>query len=189
MAYPGLVIENPLQRDRVEFVRTAESTGGEFLELIATFEPGGAVPVEHVHPIQEERFEVLKGTLTATVARREFVLAPGDSQVVPPGVRHRLSNVGPEACEVRVVVRPALNFEELLEMIYGLARDGLDEGSGLKSLLQIAPPMRGRYHDHFYLASPPVWVQKLLFVILAPVGRLFGYRSDYPEYVVSKPGA
>jgi Cupin domain len=143
--------------------------------------------VEHVHPIQEERFEVLKGTLTATVAHKEPVLGPGDSQVVPPGVRHRLSNDGHEPCEVRVTVRPALYFEELLEVIYGLARDGLDEEGGPKSLLQLAPPMRGRYHNHFYLASPSVWVQKLLFAILAPVGRLFGYKSDYPEYVVSKP--
>jgi len=187
MAYPGLVIENPLQRDRVEFVQTRESTSGEFLELIATFEPGGGVPVEHVHPIQEERFEVLKGTLTATVARTQSVLGPGNSQVVPPGVRHRLSNVGPEPCEVRVIVRPALDFEELLEMTYGLARDGLDEKDGFKSLLQLAPPMTGRYRNQFYLASPPVWVQRLLFAVLAPVGRLFGYKGDYPEYVVSKP--
>jgi hypothetical protein len=66
--------------------------------------------------------------------------------VVPPGVRHRLSNGGPEPCVVRVVVRPALYFEELLEVIYGLARDGLDDESGPKSLLQLAAPLEVSPH-------------------------------------------
>jgi hypothetical protein len=43
--------------------------------------------------------------------------------------------------------------------------------------------MHGRFRDHLYLAGPPVWAQKLLFALLAPIGRLRGYRDDYPEYI------
>lgn len=188
MAYPGLVIENPLQKDRIEFVKTRATTNGDCVETIVTVEPGGAIAEEHIHPLQEDRFEVLEGTVRATVFGEERVLGPGDSLVVPPGAPHRWWNGGDEGCAVRAVVRPALDFEEFVEMVYGLARDGrLSEKGGPKSLLQIAPPLSGRFRNHFYLASPPVRLQRLLFAILTPIGRLRGYRSEYPEYVQHQP--
>ena len=40
--------------------------------------------------------------------------------------------------------------------------------------------MIGREHlDDFALAKPPVWVQRLLYGALAPIGRLLGYRARY----------
>jgi hypothetical protein len=32
-----------------------------------------------------------------------------------------------------------------------------------------------RYRGHLYLASHPVWLQKLVFGMLAPLARLLGY--------------
>jgi hypothetical protein len=32
------------------------------------------------------------------------------------------------------------------------------------------------YRDHRYLAGPPIFLQKLIFALLAPVARLCGYR-------------
>jgi len=32
-----------------------------------------------------------------------------------------------------------------------------------------------------------VRVQKLVFMVIAPIARLLGYKSDHPEYVASKP--
>ncbi len=32
------------------------------------------------------------------------------------------------------------------------------------------------YRDHFYVAGPPVWLQKVMFAALAPIARLKGYR-------------
>ncbi len=33
-----------------------------------------------------------------------------------------------------------------------------------------------------YLPRPPVALQKPLFAVLVPVGKLMGYRASYPEY-------
>ena len=43
-----------------------------------------------------------------------------------------------------------------------------------------------RTYDN-YLPSPPIALQKALFAVLAPVGKLMGYRASYPEYSGADP--
>ena len=44
---------------RLRLVRTAAETGGEVLEMKATYRGADWLPPEHLHPQQAERFEVL----------------------------------------------------------------------------------------------------------------------------------
>jgi len=54
-------------------------TAGELFQLDLYVQPGGFVAAEHIHPKQEERFEVLAGTLRlrglASAYSDEFRLA------------------------------------------------------------------------------------------------------------------
>jgi hypothetical protein len=43
-----------------------------------------------------------------------------------------------------------------------------------------------RTYDN-YLPSPPIALQKALFALFAPVGKLMGYRASYPEYSGTDP--
>ena len=63
MAYAGQIIENPVSGERITFRETAADTGGELLAIDLELRPDGHVPGMHVHPIQEERFEVTDGTM------------------------------------------------------------------------------------------------------------------------------
>jgi putative monooxygenase len=67
---------------------------------VLTLRPGEYV-TEHYHPYSEEFLHVIAGTLEITLDGGPTPLAPGDSLLVPIGVRHRLVNVG--ADEARVV--------------------------------------------------------------------------------------
>ena len=69
----------------------------------------------------------------------------------------------------------------MLETFWGLGSEGKTNRKGVPNLLQLAVIMT-EYDDVMRLAKPPWIVQKLLFGVLAPVGRLFGYREWYPEY-------
>jgi hypothetical protein len=42
------------------------------------------------------------------------------------------------------------------------------------------------YRGHFYLAGPPIWLQKVMFAALAPVARLKGYRLPLMPAIVSR---
>ncbi len=69
----------------------------------------------HVHPHQEERFEVLAGTLQSVVDGRRTTLEPGDVAVIPPGRSHTWRNVGDKEARVLGEFRPALRTEMFFE--------------------------------------------------------------------------
>lgn len=60
---------------------------------VLTLGPGEHI-TEHYHPYSEEFLHVVSGSLTMTMDGEPLTLGPGDSLLVPIGVRHRLVNTG-----------------------------------------------------------------------------------------------
>lgn len=179
-------MENPVTGQRLAFLRTATETGGELLEMESQYRPQGRPPALHYHPAQRERFEVLRGTLRVFLDGEERDLHPGDVLVIEPGAVHEMWNPGVEWAVVNWQVRPALNTERFLRMVFGLAGDGKVNGLGMPGLLQAAVLLQA--HDaEFRLARPPRALQRLLMGVLAPVGRLAGYRATSTRYAPAFP--
>ena len=78
MARAGDVLEHPVTGERIVWRQVADDTGGKLLQGDLFAQPGGFVAAEHIHPNQEERFEVLAGTIRLRVDGKERVLRPGD---------------------------------------------------------------------------------------------------------------
>ncbi len=74
---PGQTLENPVTGERFTFRETAATTNGELLAFDFALRPGGMVPFPHVHPVQEERFEVVAGRVRFREGWRTFVAGPG----------------------------------------------------------------------------------------------------------------
>jgi quercetin dioxygenase-like cupin family protein len=181
MARAGDVLEHPVTGERVVWRQVAGDTDGQLLRGDLFVQPGGFVAAEHVHPHQEERFEVLAGTLRLRVDGVERVLRPGDIGIVPPGRPHIWWNDGAEQVHVLGDFRPALRTEAFFETLFGLAKDGKTNAKGLPNPLQLAVLMR-EYRDELRLARPPAGVQTAIFAPLAAAGRLLGYRASYPRH-------
>jgi quercetin dioxygenase-like cupin family protein len=189
MARAGEEIHNPVQGDSVVFVRTAGDTGGELMSGEMIVAPSGGNPL-HVHPLQQEHFEVLSGTFGVQIGNEQRSLSEGEEATVPPGTPHRWFNEDDQhEARVSVELRPALNSETFFETLYGLARDGKTDENGVPNLLQQAVTLNGINRGEIYLASPPVPVQKVFLAALAPVGRLLGYKDHYPKYSAEDGGA
>jgi quercetin dioxygenase-like cupin family protein len=185
VAKAGDVVENPDTRERITFLKTTQETNGELLRFEYVLPPGFTIS-EHFHPHQEERHEVLSGTLRGRVGGQERDYAEGERVVGPAGVPHAWRNPSSEE-ELRIIseLRPPLVFETIMETSFGLARDGKTTKQGIpKNPLQLAvlaDEMRGM----FYYSRVPVAVQEAflaLFGVLASVGRLLGYKARYAEY-------
>ena len=179
MAKSGEVLENPATGQRIVFKQTSGDTGGALLEVESVYtKPSPSKPPTHYHPTQEEVFEVLEGELRAAVDDEDRTLAEGDTLVIPPRTRHTMwaENAG---TRVNWQTRPALRTEVFFEALYGLAREGKTDERGTPNLLQAAV-IAHAYSDEFRLARPPWPVQRILFALLAPLGRLLGYRASYP---------
>jgi quercetin dioxygenase-like cupin family protein len=142
MAFSGQVLDNPVSGERFIFRRTAHDTAGELLTFDMVVDPSGRVPGGHVHPTQQESFEVLTGTMKFRRGLRTVIARPGDTVVVPPGDFHKFANAGDEPALVRVTVEPALRMEELFETVAKLAEEGRIFRSGLPKPLDLALFMR-----------------------------------------------
>jgi quercetin dioxygenase-like cupin family protein len=179
MARAGEVLENRATGQRLVFRETSMETGGELLRVEAVYTtPTRSRPPVHYHPRQEERFEVLSGTLRAVVDGEERSYGTSGAFTVPPGTPHEMWSEE-EGVRVDWQTRPALKTEWFFETVWGLARDGETDGRGRPGLLQAAVIAQA-YADEFRLDGPPWPVQRAVFGVLAPVGGLLGYRAEYP---------
>ena len=178
MAYAGQTIENPVSGERITFVKTSADTGGELLAIDMTLAPDGHVPGAHVHPEQEERFEIESGTMKFRMNGKTIVAGPGETVVVPPGARHKFSNAGDEEVRVRVEVRPALKMEELFENTVALAKEGKTNRKGMPRPVHLALFV-GEYEREVRAPFPPAPVVKALLAPLAAFGRRRGHADRY----------
>jgi quercetin dioxygenase-like cupin family protein len=189
MAYSGQVIDNPVSGERFVFRQTAGDTGGKLLAFELVLDPDGHVPGGHVHPVQEERSEVVRGTVRFRKGLRSVMATAGDTVVVPPGTYHRFTNLGREPAVVRVQVSPALRMEQLFETSVELAREGRTLPTGAPKPLDLALFMR-EFEQEVQSAFAPEVVQ----AVMAPLAWLGARRGLDGRYrragaaVPARPG-
>lgn len=134
------------------------------------YEPGNPRPPAHYHPRQEERIEILSGTLKAKLRGKDLSLSSGDVIEIPSGAVHEMWNEGPNPAETVWRTSPALGTEEFFESLDRWYSATGGSGS-LRGVLAAAPIMI-RFREEFRLASPPYVVQRVAFPVLATVARL-----------------
>ena len=102
----------------------------------------------------------------------------GQKITMPPDVVHDWWNGGGREAHVVVEISgpTTRRFELMIEAFWGLARDGKTDDKGVPSLLQLAVIAR-EFADVVQVTKPPRIVQKLVFGMLAPIGRARGYRA------------
>ena len=169
-------LENPVTGEILIFHRTSRDSGGEAVLVETIVRPDGFVAAAHVHPHQTERFEVLEGRLCLQLGDQELLAGPGDVITVDPGTRHRFWNAGKDEARFLCEVRPALEFESLIETMFSLATEGKTNRKGMPNPLRLAVIARSHF-DTVRLPFPPAFLQRAALAIGAPLGRLLGYRA------------
>ena len=178
MIKSGDILENPVTGERIVFHKTSRETGGELVVVECFVQPDGAVAAAHVHPEQEERFQVLRGTVGFRVGREKVVAGPGERLTVPAGTPHKFWNAGDGVAHFVCEIRPALQFEQLIETMFALAADGKTNRKGMPNPLRLAVIAREHF-DTVRLPFPPAFMQRAGLALGAPLGRLLGYASTY----------
>jgi quercetin dioxygenase-like cupin family protein len=175
VADPGDVLENPASGQNLVFHKTTE----ELLEVEAVYTKATpSRPPVHYYPRQEERFEVLSGSVMVRVDGEERRLGAGDTLTVPSETPHAMW--AEEAwARMRWQIRPALETEAFFETMWGLAKSAKTTESGAPNPLRAAVVIRA-HSEEFRLAGPPWPVQKVVIGMLASVGKLLGYRARCP---------
>lgn len=182
MAYKNKVIVNPKAAVKIKFLQCSSDTHGNLLEMEATYGPQSKEPPAHYHPEQEEDFTVVEGALSIRMHGEVIILKPGAACHIPKKEIHSMWNHTAADTTVRWRVKPALQTENFLETLAGLAVDNKTNSKGVPHILQVALLSR-KYVREFRLASPGYWIQKIVFAFLTPIAFVLGFRSEFPEFI------
>jgi quercetin dioxygenase-like cupin family protein len=185
MAFSGQVLHNPVSGERFVFHTTADDSAGRLLEFDLVLEPHGRVPGGHVHPGQQESFEVREGIMKFRKGLHTVTAGPGDLVVVESGTFHRFANAGDEPAVVRVRVEPALRMEELFETVAALAAEGRTLPSGMPRPLDLALFMREFAAEVAAPVAPGV--ARAVLAPLAAIGERRGLGERYHQ-IPGEPG-
>lgn len=172
---------HPVTGERLIFRKRARDTGGELLEMSLYLAPGGFIAAAHVHPNQEERFEIGATAVMFRISGKERLYQPGEVAIVPPGTPHTWWNPSQTEAATLVQFRPALDTETFLETFFGLAGDGKVGRNGLPNPLQMMV-LATDYRREMQLPRPAQTVLGPIAMLLAPVARALGYRGRYDKY-------
>ncbi len=185
MGRRGEVSDNPVTGEYVVLLTDPDEQSEGVLVAQLTVRPGGRVATAHFHPHIRERFHVIEGEVGFLLGEEKRTLAAGDSAEVPPGTVHDWWHEGEGDALVVVEVDPGGRFREMIGTIFGLARDGKVDSKGVPRPLQLAVTASA-YRDVMVITSPPPLIQRLIFAVLAPIGRMRGLQPKYEEYLHSE---
>lgn len=161
---------------RIVFRDTAGTTDGRLLRMDFFLSPGCGIAEAHSHPIQTERFEVVRGSVAGRIDGVEARAEAGESSEIEPGVRHGWWNAGEEEAQLVVEFRPALRTEEFFEEVFALARGGKTDERGVPKFFQKLV-LLSEYGDEFRPADVPEVVARVLIRVLAPLAWLRRRRA------------
>lgn len=176
MVQKGDIITNPVSGEKIIFTDTSATTNGKYVAYDYYSKERQPIAPRHFHPVATESFEVVQGELSVWLDGKVNVFHPGDKLVIPPGVVHTGWNSGKGTLFVRSKITPAMAFEDYYNVAFRQAQAGKVNKKGVPRLLQIAVLCQKTKNQLF--APKCVWGQKLFFAIAAPIGRLFGFKSE-----------
>lgn len=166
-------VEPRLRLTPIESVRVRSARADE-LEVLVTYLPGDPPP-RHFHPEQDERFEVVEGTVEVELNGDARELGPGDSIEIPRGAVHRLWNPAKGAAQAIWLTTPAGRTEQWFRALDALHREGRTGKDGQPGPLAFGV-LLSEYRDVFRLAGPD-FLLRPAFALLAAIGRARGYSA------------
>ncbi len=148
----------------------------DLLEVEATYEPASKSPPKHLHPSQDERFEVLAGVVRARIGDREHTLRPGEVIEIPRNTVHQMWNPGGEPARVLWQTRPGGRTARWFTAIDALHREGRVGRNRMPGPMAFAVLLT-EYRDVFRLAARPAPLVRSGLALLALLGRARGYAA------------
>lgn len=139
-------------------------------------------PPLHIHTSFDENFESGDKAISLVVNQDTMILQPGESYHIPKGTPHKPFNHTHEHMHLSMdkFAFPE-EFAFYLNQVYGYLDESPENMKPPKILLQMAL-FTQRFDSYLAYQAPPVFMQKTMYFIMAPIARLLGYRSYYEKY-------
>ena len=160
------------------FLKTGAETNEQLLQIDCISPPTTVKEPEHIHPLQENKFEIISGSCTFNIDGIERLAKAGEVVTIPPTVRHHFWNSSDTDAHYIQEFRPSLKIGDFFDTFFALSRDRKLNEKGIPNFFHGSLIML-KHKDEIRVTNPPWALQYLTYVLLAPIGKLIGYRADY----------
>lgn len=171
-------ITNRVTGQVIKFLKSANDTAGEYLEMEATYLPFSSEPPLHYHPAQEEFFQVEEGELTVRLNGEIRIYRKGARVHIKPNIRHSIWNSGFKPTIVNWKVVPAMNTEQFLRTMSWLSNQGKTDKKGMPSFPVLLFLLQ-KYRKTFRLDTPAGILLQLLYLLLLPTFFIRNYKNRF----------
>lgn len=162
--------------ETLRITKSGAESGGTITEFEGSDQPGFGPP-RHVHFIQEEWIQVIKGRMKVRTGKGEFMLNEGEEYVFAPGEEHQFWNDGKETLHYKGYVKPSLNYEYFIRQVYISANKASADKPGAFD----AAFLLTRYKSEFDILDIPKPVKKIVFPLLIVIGKITGKFKKYAD--------
>jgi mannose-6-phosphate isomerase-like protein (cupin superfamily) len=178
MMHSREAIINVRTGQKLYFSKVGKETNGILLEIECISPPSEVKEPEHMHPLQENVFEIISGELHFWINGKMQTGLPGEVVIIPAGIPHYFWNGGETEAHYLQMFRPSLQIDTFFRTYFALARKNKLNKKGLPNLFLISL-ISLKHQNEIRLIKPPWVLQKIVFNIFAPIGRLLGYKASY----------
>lgn len=155
--------------ETITFVKTSKDTEGAFTEIICTIPAGKKGPPPHLHPLQDEIFEVIEGKLELSANGKKIVLEQGQSFNVTANKAHTFSNPHDRETKFKATYKPALDIDYILVQGFeAINSQPNPDKPGFQMMVDFDFMLR-EIHGQYKFAG----AAGIIFTILAAIARLF----------------
>ena len=170
----ALTLELSHTGERLTLRRIKTDNGVEELRLTGSLPAQRRGPPLHIHFEEDERGEVVSGTLSALVGGNPLVIKAGGFGHFPKGSAHRWWNDGDEELVLRGVVTPAVDLDRYLQAMFEV----LNAGPPNRPPIFYMAHVLYRHRKTQLALVVPRAVQRILFPIVVLLGTVLGkYRG------------
>jgi quercetin dioxygenase-like cupin family protein len=155
--------------ETITFVKTGKDTEGAFAEVICTIPAGQEGPPPHLHPLQDEIFEVIEGKLELSARGKKIVLEEGESFNVSANTAHTFSNPLDSETKFRATYKPALNIDYILVQGFDSLNSQPNPNKPSLQMIVDFDYMLKQIHGQYKFGGAP----GIIFTFLAAIARLF----------------
>ena len=178
MIQSGDVLHNPVTGETLHIVRSAAETGSEYVLIEVRVEPGGFVAATHVHPFQDETFEVLEGEIGSRRVARRSSPARARRSSSSPGRRTASGMPATHQPASGARCAPPSISSSSWRRCTRLPPTARRTARACRTRFRLAVIAKHHFDD-VRLPFPPAWIQRVGLTLGAPVGRLLGYDAGY----------
>lgn len=173
-AYP-YTIDNG-HGERLTFTGLRQGPDGMRAEAAGIAQPGAGPPM-HVHYLQDEAIQVVRGRMGYQLldGPEQFV-GPGEEVVWPAGTAHRWWNAGTEELHSTGWCRPPDNVEFFLTTLFASVKEHGGRPGAFDAAFLLT-----RYRSEFAMLELPLLVRKVVIPIVYAVGSVLGKYAKFAD--------